>query len=104
MTSNQPSNSSQATSHRKAEIHRVTGETDIRLSIDLDGSGKGQRETGVGFLDHMLDLFAKHSMIDTEVQAHGDLHVDAHHTTEDMGICLGKVIDEALGDRFGIRR
>lgn len=104
MTSNQPTNSSSATSHRTAEIHRVTGETDIRLTIDLDGCGKGQRQTGVGFLDHMLDLFAKHSMIDTDVQAQGDLHVDAHHTTEDIGICLGKVIDEALGDRFGIRR
>ncbi|QDS94813.1 Imidazoleglycerol-phosphate dehydratase [Roseimaritima multifibrata] len=89
---------------RKTTIDRQTGETQIRLSIDLDGSGAGERKTGIGFLDHMLDLFAKHALIDLTVEATGDLHVDDHHTTEDIGICLGQAIDQALGDRAGIRR
>ena len=89
---------------RQASISRKTGETEIQLSLDLDGSGSGKRDTGIGFLDHMLDLFAKHSMIDLTIKACGDLHVDDHHTCEDTGIVLGKAVDEALGDRSGIRR
>lgn len=89
---------------RSASVHRKTGETDIQLSIDLDGQGAGQRTSGVGFLDHMMDLLAKHALVDLEVKAVGDLHVDDHHTTEDIGIALGQAIDEALADRAGIRR
>ncbi len=90
--------------NRKAAIQRKTGETDIELSVDLDGSGEGSRETGIGFLDHMLDLLAKHALIDLTVKAVGDLHVDDHHTCEDVGIALGQAIDQSLGDRAGIRR
>lgn len=89
---------------RTATIERKTGETDIRLSIDLDGDGSGKRESGIGFLDHMLDLLAKHALIDLEVAAKGDLHVDDHHTAEDIGISLGQAVHQALGDRAGIRR
>lgn len=89
---------------RSAEIHRTTGETDVRLSLDLDGSGSGTRETGVGFLDHMLDLLARHGRLDLTVAATGDLQTGAHHTVEDVGICLGQAIDQALGDRAGIVR
>jgi imidazoleglycerol-phosphate dehydratase len=89
---------------RTASIHRKTGETEINLSIDLDGKGDGKRDSGIGFLDHMLDLFAKHSLIDLELRAVGDLQVDDHHTTEDIGIALGKAVDQALGDRAGVRR
>lgn len=91
-------------SDRIAEIVRKTRETDIRLRLDLDGSGRSEVASGVGFLDHMLELFARHSLMDLEVQCRGDLRVDAHHTTEDIGICLGQAIDRALGDRSGIRR
>ncbi len=89
---------------RKATINRKTAETQIVLELDLDGSGKSDVETGVGFLDHMLDLFAKHAVIDLKVRANGDLHVDQHHTVEDTGICLGLALREALGDKRGIRR
>ena len=89
---------------RAAEIKRRTGETDIQLRLDLDGKGDGRRETGIGFLNHMLDLWARHALIDLEVTASGDLHVDDHHTAEDVGICLGQAVDRALGDRAGIRR
>jgi len=91
-------------SHRTAEIARTTRETDIRLRLDLDGQGKADVATGIGFLDHMLELFARHSLVDLEVSCTGDLHVDGHHTTEDVGICLGQAIDRALADRAGIRR
>jgi imidazoleglycerol-phosphate dehydratase len=91
-------------SHRSAEIVRKTRETDIRLLIDLDGQGRAQVASGVGFLDHMLELFARHSLIDLTVSCSGDLQVDDHHTTEDVGICLGQAIDRALGNRAGIRR
>ncbi len=89
---------------RNAEIHRTTGETDVRLTLALDGSGDGARETGVGFLDHMLDLLARHGRLDLEVAASGDLQTGAHHTVEDVGICLGQALDQALGDRAGIYR
>ncbi len=89
---------------RSAQINRRTGETDVRLTLALDGSGDGARETGVGFLDHMLDLLARHGRLDLEVAASGDLQTGAHHTVEDVGICLGQALDEALGDRAGISR
>ncbi len=89
---------------RSAEIVRTTRETEIRLSLDLDGAGRAEVATGVGFLDHMLELFARHALFDLSVTCTGDLHVDDHHTTEDVGICLGQAIDRALGDKAGIRR
>jgi imidazoleglycerol-phosphate dehydratase len=90
--------------NRTAEIVRKTRETDIRLTLDLDGQGRAEVATGVGFLDHMLELYARHALMDLSVSCQGDLHVDAHHSTEDVGICLGQAIDRALGDRAGIRR
>ena len=90
--------------NRTATIKRKTGETDIQLSLNLDGTGAGSRESGIGFLDHMMDLLAKHATIDLDVVAKGDYHVDDHHTAEDIGICLGQAVDQALGDRAGTRR
>ena len=89
---------------RTSEIKRCTAETDISLTINLDGSGKGQIETGCGFLDHMLTLFAKHGRFDLDVTCQGDTYVDDHHTVEDIGIALGKAFKEALGDKKGITR
>jgi imidazoleglycerol-phosphate dehydratase len=89
---------------RSAEIVRKTRETDIRLRLCLDGEGHAEVATGIGFLDHMLELFARHALFDLAVACTGDLHVDGHHTTEDVGICLGQAIDKALADRAGIRR
>ena len=89
---------------RTSEIHRITGETDVQLSLDLDGSGAGERSTGVGFFDHLLDAVARHGLLDLEVRVEGDLETGPHHTVEDTGIALGQAIDEALGDRAGIRR
>src|SRR6478672_7875837 len=89
---------------RIARIERTTGETRIELKLDLDGTGRSRIQTGVGFFDHMLTLLARHSLIDLDVQATGDLHVEAHHTVEDVGICLGKCLAQALGDKAGIRR
>jgi imidazoleglycerol-phosphate dehydratase len=89
---------------RQATIERKTGETDIRVELTLDGTGAGERQTGVGFLDHMLDLLARHGRMDLEVRARGDLETGAHHTVEDVGICLGQALDRALGDRSGISR
>jgi imidazoleglycerol-phosphate dehydratase len=89
---------------REAEIERTTGETSVRLSLALEGNGAGTRRTGVGFLDHMLDLLARHGRLDLEVAAQGDLETGAHHTVEDVGICLGQALDRALGDRSGIAR
>lgn len=89
---------------RKASVSRTTGETSIEMSIRLDGTGAGRIETGVGFLDHMLTLFSRHSLIDLDIEARGDLHVDAHHTVEDVGICLGSCLLEAVGDKRGIHR
>jgi imidazoleglycerol-phosphate dehydratase len=91
-------------SSRTAEIVRKTRETDIRLALALDGAGRSEVRTGVGFLDHMLELFARHGLMDLEVSCAGDLHIDDHHTTEDVGICLGQALDRALGDKAGIRR
>ncbi len=89
---------------RTAKTERKTKETEVTVSIDLDGSGRGKLSSGVGFLDHMLELFAKHGMFDLDVAATGDVEVDDHHTVEDVGIVLGKAIGEALGDGKGIRR
>ena len=89
---------------RRAEISRQTKETQVRLSLDLDGSGKGSIHTGVGFFDHMLDLLSRHSLIDLEIEADGDLQVDAHHTVEDVGIVLGQALERALGDKRAISR
>jgi imidazoleglycerol-phosphate dehydratase len=89
---------------RSATIQRTTRETSVNLSLDLDGSGVSHLATGVGFLDHMLELFAKHAVVDLRVEASGDLHVDQHHTVEDIGICLGQAVRQALGDKAGIRR
>ena len=89
---------------RIATIDRTTRETQIHLEINLDGTGKSTLATGVGFLDHMLELFARHAAVDLVVQAKGDLHVDQHHTVEDTGICLGQAVKQALGDKVGIRR
>jgi imidazoleglycerol-phosphate dehydratase len=89
---------------RTALIQRQTAETDIELELSLDGAGQGAVQTGVGFLDHMLTLLAKHAAFDLRVVAKGDLHVDQHHTVEDTGICLGQALRQALGDKAGIRR
>lgn len=89
---------------RTATIERKTRETDIKLTVDLDGSGKTQIDTGIGFFDHMLTAFAVHSGIDLTVKCNGDLYVDAHHSVEDIGICLGKAFAQALGDKAGIAR
>ncbi len=89
---------------RHADIVRQTKETDVRLTLALDGSGAGQRRTGVGFLDHMLDLLARHGRLDLDVAVQGDLQTGGHHTVEDTGICLGQALDAALGDRAGIVR
>ena len=89
---------------RTADIKRKTKETDVTCSVDLDGTGATKVSTGVGFLDHMLDLLGRHSLIDLTVKATGDTDVDVHHTVEDVGICLGSALDKALGGRKGIRR
>jgi len=89
---------------RTAEIIRKTAETDIQLSLNLDGSGVGTIKTGCGFLDHMLTLFARHGRFDLNIKCKGDIYVDDHHTVEDIGICLGSAFNEALGDKKGINR
>ncbi|MDN4037016.1 imidazoleglycerol-phosphate dehydratase HisB [Massilia sp. YIM B02443] len=89
---------------RTADIQRNTNETQIRVSINLDGTGRQKLNTGVPFLDHMLDQIARHGMFDLEVEAVGDLHIDAHHTVEDVGITLGMAVAKAIGDKKGIRR
>ena len=89
---------------RKAEINRKTNETNISIEILLDGTGKSDTNTGIGFFDHMLDQLAKHSLIDIEINADGDLHIDDHHTVEDVGISLGKALKIALADKKGIHR
>lgn len=89
---------------RQAEARRATGETDVRARVDLDGTGSSMVSTGVGFFDHMLTLLARHSLIDLEIEARGDLQTGSHHTVEDVGITLGQAIDTALGDRAGVER
>jgi imidazoleglycerol-phosphate dehydratase len=89
---------------RTAEVTRTTGETDVVLTLGLDGAGAGSRTTGIGFLDHMLDLLARHGALDLEVRVSGDLQTGSHHSVEDTGIVLGQALDRALGDRAGIRR
>jgi imidazoleglycerol-phosphate dehydratase len=93
-----------STQQRSAQLERRTGETDVRLTLALEGTGAGTRETGVGFLDHMLDLLARHGRIDLDVNVSGDLETGAHHTAEDTAIVLGQALDQALGDRVGIYR
>jgi imidazoleglycerol-phosphate dehydratase len=90
--------------NRSAVVNRKTAETDVQVEIALDGAGTPKIETGVGFFDHMLTLLARHSLIDLSVKAKGDLHVDQHHTVEDVGICYGKALNEALGEKRGIAR
>lgn len=89
---------------RISSVERKTAETDIQVSVNLDGEGQADIHSGVGFMDHMLTLFAKHSLIDLSVHADGDLQVDEHHTIEDIGICLGQALSEAIGDKRGIQR
>jgi imidazoleglycerol-phosphate dehydratase len=89
---------------RTAKVTRKTNETDITVSVNLDGTGAHRMATGIGFLDHMLDQLSKHSLIDMTVEARGDLHIDFHHTAEDVGIALGEAVKQALGDKKGIRR
>jgi imidazoleglycerol-phosphate dehydratase len=89
---------------RKASVKRTTKETDVEVAVDLDGTGTSSVETGIGFFDHMLDLLARHARIDLTVKAKGDLHIDHHHTTEDVGIALGQAVRKALGDMKGITR
>jgi imidazoleglycerol-phosphate dehydratase len=89
---------------RIAEVHRRTSETDIRVRINLDGSGAAQLHTGIGFFDHMLEQIARHGLIDLTIEAQGDLHIDGHHTVEDVGITLGQAFAQAVGDKKGIRR
>jgi imidazoleglycerol-phosphate dehydratase len=96
--------SDSATPSRSATVERATAETDVRLSLTLEGFGRGTRETGVGFLDHMLDLLARHARLDLDVRVTGDLQTGAHHTAEDTAIVLGQALDRALGDRAGIYR
>ena len=90
--------------HRTADVTRNTKETQIRVRIDLDGTGAAQLATGIGFFDHMLDQIARHGLIDLDIQAAGDLHIDGHHTVEDVGITLGMAVAQAVGDKKGITR
>ena len=92
------------TTPRRASIKRNTAETQIQLSINLDGTGTAQLQTGIGFFDHMLDQIARHGLIDLDIQCTGDLHIDGHHTVEDVGIALGQAFREAVGDKKGLRR
>ena len=89
---------------RKGSVERKTKETEIAVSVDLDGSGRSEIATGIGFLDHMLEQLSRHSLIDLTCKAKGDLHIDFHHTTEDTGIALGEAVAKALGSSIGIRR
>ena len=90
--------------NRTAEVERKTAETHIKVKVNLDGNGKSSLHTGIGFFDHMLDQIARHAMLDLDVRAVGDLHVDGHHTVEDVGIALGQAVHQAVGDKKGIRR
>ena len=89
---------------RNAKVNRKTKETDISCEINIDGTGQNEISTGIGFFDHMLDQLARHSMVDLRIRSSGDLHIDNHHTVEDVGICIGKALSESLGDKNGIKR
>jgi|TARA_B110000971_G_scaffold5989_1_gene5933 imidazoleglycerol-phosphate dehydratase len=89
---------------RSAKVLRKTKETDISVEINIDGTGKSNLDSGIGFLDHMLEQISRHGLFDLTIKAHGDLHIDAHHTVEDIGITLGQAFNEAIGDKLGIRR
>ena len=104
MSTSSPSKPSSAVDSRVAEVSRNTAETRITVKVNLDGTGKSHLATGIGFFDHMLDQIARHGMIDLEIQAHGDLHIDGHHTVEDVGITFGQAVYRAVGDKRGIRR
>jgi len=99
-----PDTATDSTAHRTAHIRRETRETTIELSLDVDGTGRSEISTGVGFLDHMLDSLARHARFDLTIDATGDLHIDAHHTAEDIAIVLGQALDRALGEKRGLRR
>jgi imidazoleglycerol-phosphate dehydratase len=92
------------TEHRIADLQRNTKETQIRVRVDLDGTGEAKLATGIGFFDHMLDQIARHGLVDLDIQAQGDLHIDGHHTVEDVGITLGQAVAKAVGDKKGLRR
>ena len=92
------------TLNRTADVTRKTAETNIRVAVNLDGTGQSTLSTGIGFLDHMIDQIARHGLIDLEIQCQGDLHIDGHHTVEDIGITLGQAVAQAVGDKKGIRR
>jgi imidazoleglycerol-phosphate dehydratase len=104
MTTATDANPSPTNSHRQAEVVRSTAETRITARVDLDGTGHSKLSTGIGFFDHMLDQIARHGLIDLDIEAQGDLHIDGHHTVEDVGITLGQAIYKAVGDKKGIRR
>jgi imidazoleglycerol-phosphate dehydratase len=104
MTTATATDAKPASSHRRAEVVRSTAETRITARVDLDGTGQATLSTGIGFFDHMLDQIARHGLIDLEIEAKGDLHIDGHHTVEDVGITLGQAIYKAAGDKKGIRR
>jgi imidazoleglycerol-phosphate dehydratase len=104
MTTRSGTADQETTSHRRAEVVRQTAETQITVRVDLDGTGQSTLSTGIGFFDHMLDQIARHGLIDLDVQASGDLHIDGHHTVEDVGITLGQAVYKAVGDKRGIRR
>ena len=99
-----PSTTTDPMADRIAEVSRNTAETRIRVRINLDGTGQAKLHTGIGFFDHMLDQIARHGLIDLDVQCEGDLHIDGHHTVEDVAICVGEALREALGDKAGVRR
>ena len=99
-----PASEDQGQAPRRGQVHRVTGETDIRLGLALDGTGRTQSASGIAFLDHMLTAFGRHALFDLEITASGDLAVDFHHTTEDIGIALGQAFTRAIGEKRGIRR
>ena len=94
----------ESNTYRRAEVVRGTKETQIRVAVDLDGSGAAQLATGIGFFDHMLEQIARHGMIDLTIEAQGDLHIDGHHTVEDVGITFGQAFAQAVGDKAGVRR
>ncbi|MFB0914460.1 MAG: imidazoleglycerol-phosphate dehydratase, partial [Burkholderiaceae bacterium] len=101
---NAPTTSPATTTPRIAQVERNTNETQIQVRVNLDGTGEAKLHTGIGFFDHMLDQIARHGLIDLDIQADGDLHIDGHHTVEDVGITLGQAVARAVGDKKGLRR